>query len=319
MVHLSPSSLLERARTPGGRKLVRYSLVSVVSVVVSQIILFIAQFQWSARTSNIIAVCLSAVPSYQLNRAWAWGKTGRSHLMKEIVPFWGMALLGLILSTWSADWAESHAASFTSSHLGQKLVVNVAALAAFGVLWIAKFVILNKVLFAHPDPAHPAPPPEPEPVVLSWPAATVTGRFAVALLVLLALGPACVKVDTADPPATSTPGPTIVVAGDPVPVAQMTDALANLCTARDEAADRPQAAEARFFDRSHTTLHLIARAVEDVDRPLAARLLEAKQKVEADFSGLASGDRVADDLGPLVAVTADALDRLAVPLPPCAK
>ena len=118
MVHLSPSSLLERARTPGGRKLVRYSLVSVISVVVSQIVLFLAQFAWSARTSNIVAVCLSAVPSYQLNRAWAWGKTGRSHLMKEIVPFWGMCLLGLILSTWSVDYAESHAASITSSHAG---------------------------------------------------------------------------------------------------------------------------------------------------------------------------------------------------------
>ena len=110
-----------------------------------------------------------------------------------------------------------------------------------------------------------------------------------------------------------------MVAGDPVPVARLTDALANLCTARDEAPDRPQAAEARFFDRSHATLHLIARALEDVDRPLAARLLEAKQKVEADFSGLASGDRVADDLGRLVEVTGAGLDRLAVPVPPCAK
>jgi putative flippase GtrA len=158
MVQFSPSSLLERARTPGGRKLVRYSLVSVVSVAVSQVVLFVAQFAWSARTSNIVAVCVSAVPSYQLNRAWAWGKTGRSHLMKEIVPFWGMALLGLVLSTWSAGFAESHAASVTSSALGQKLVVNLAALAAFGVLWIAKFVILNRVLFAHPG--HPAAPPE---------------------------------------------------------------------------------------------------------------------------------------------------------------
>jgi putative flippase GtrA len=156
MVHLSPSSLLERARTPGGRKLVRYSLVSVISVIVSQIILFFAQFAWSPRTSNIVAVCLSAVPSYQLNRAWAWGKTGRSHLMKEIVPFWGMCLLGLILSTWSVGYAESHVASITSSHLGQKLVVNAAALAAFGVLWIAKFMILNRVLFAHtPEPSLP--------------------------------------------------------------------------------------------------------------------------------------------------------------------
>ena len=159
MVHLSPSSLLERARTPGGRKLVRYSLVSVVSVIVSQVILFVAQFAWSARTSNIVAVCLSAIPSYQLNRAWAWGKTGRSHLMKEIVPFWGMCLLGLILSTWSADFAESHAASITASDLGQKLVVNAAALAAFGVLWVGKFVVLNRVLFA--PPGHPARPPEP--------------------------------------------------------------------------------------------------------------------------------------------------------------
>ncbi len=119
--------------------------------------------------------------------------------------------------------------------------------------------------------------------------------------------------------STDTTGATIVVAGDAVPVAQMTDALANLCLARDDAADRQQAAEARFFDRSHATLHVVAAALEDVDRPLAGRLLEAKQKVEADFSGLASGARVRDDLGALVAVTGDGLDRLAVPRPPCAK
>jgi len=40
---------------------------------------------------------------------------------------------------------------------------------------------------------------------------------------------------------------------------------------------------------------------------------------EADFSGLASGDRVADDLGRLVEATRAALDRLAVPIPPCAQ
>ncbi len=122
-----------------------------------------------------------------------------------------------------------------------------------------------------------------------------------------------------DDPAPQSTGSTIVVAGDPVPAGRLTDALENLCTARGEAPERPRAAEARFFDRSHETLHVVARALEDVDRPLAGRLLEAKQKVEADFSGLASGDRVADDLGRLVEVTALALDRLAVPIPPCAK
>jgi putative flippase GtrA len=150
MVDLAPRSLLARARTPGGKKMIRYSLVSVVSVIVSQIVLFAAQSFWSARTSNIVAVCVSAIPSYYLNRAWAWGKTGKSHLMKEIVPFWSLAFVGLVFSTWAADFAESNAHHLTSSDLGTKLVVNGAALAAFGVLWIGKFVIFNKLMFAHP-------------------------------------------------------------------------------------------------------------------------------------------------------------------------
>lgn len=158
MVDLSPRALLERSRTPEGRKMVRYSMVSVISVVVSQVVLFVAQSFWSARTSNIVAVCVSAVPSYYLNRVWAWGKTGRSHVMKEIVPFWSLALLGLVFSTWAADFAETQAHHLTTSDLGVKLVVNFAALAAFGVLWIGKFIIFNRVLFAHnpqPEPSLP--------------------------------------------------------------------------------------------------------------------------------------------------------------------
>jgi len=157
MVDLAPRSLLARARTPGGKKMIRYSLVSVVSVIVSQVVLFAAQSFWSARTSNIVAVCVSAVPSYYLNRAWAWGKTGKSHLMKEIVPFWGLALLGLIFSTWAADYAETFAHSHSVSDLGARLIVNGAALAAFGVLWVGKFFIFNKLMFAHPaEPSVPA-------------------------------------------------------------------------------------------------------------------------------------------------------------------
>lgn len=159
MVDLSPRSMLDRSRTPGGKKMIRYSLVSVISVMVSQVVLFVAQSFWSARTSNIVAVCVSAVPSYYLNRAWAWGKTGKSHLMKEIVPFWSLAMLGLVFSTWAADYAESNAHQVTSSDLVARLIVNGAALAAFGILWVGKFFIFNKVLFARapePEPSLPA-------------------------------------------------------------------------------------------------------------------------------------------------------------------
>ena len=137
--------------------MVRYTAVSVVSVCVQQAVLFVALFFWAARTSNIVAVCVSAVPSYYLNRVWAWGKTGKSHLMKEVVPFWVMALAGLVLSTWAADFAESHAHQITTSHLGMKLVVMAATVGAFGILWVGKFVVFNKVLFVnHPADLPPA-------------------------------------------------------------------------------------------------------------------------------------------------------------------
>ena len=152
-------TVMDWTRTPEGRKLVRYSMVSVISVIVSQILLLFAfgLLHWSARSSNIFAVCLSAVPSYYLNRRWAWGKTSRSHLLKEVVPFWGMALLGLIFSTWAADYAESNAHQLTTSDLGARLIVNLAALAAFGILWVGKFFIFNRLMFAHqPEPSLPA-------------------------------------------------------------------------------------------------------------------------------------------------------------------
>ena len=141
---LSTEALLARARSPQGVKAIRYTLTSVISVVISQTILAFcfSVLAWSARDANITAVAISAVPSYVLNRRWAWGKRGKSHLWKEVVPFWVLAFLGLAFSTWAADWAE------TAFHRNA-IAVNLAALGAFGVLWIAKFVIFNEILFKH--------------------------------------------------------------------------------------------------------------------------------------------------------------------------
>ncbi len=155
---LSPKGLLTWARAPEGKKFIRYSMVSVVSVIVYEILLFVTLglLHWkTARSANIFAVGVSAIPSYYLNRVWAWGKSGRSHFMKEVVPFWGMALLGLIFSTWATDFAKTMADEVTEIHLLRTFIVMMAGLAAFGVLWVAKFVVLNKVLFAHKPEALP--------------------------------------------------------------------------------------------------------------------------------------------------------------------
>lgn len=153
--NLVPQPILKRLdNSETALKAFKYTVVSAVSVVISQVILFLAfgVFHiWSATTSNFVAVAVSAVPSYYMNRAWAWGKTGHSHLFKEIIPFWGLAFLGLILSLWAVSAAEHFALIHHFAHLEVAVTVNVASIGAFGVLWIGKFIIFNKVIFAKKD------------------------------------------------------------------------------------------------------------------------------------------------------------------------
>jgi len=143
--------LRARALTGDGLRLVKYTLVSVVSVAVTQVVLLFCYVLvgWSGSTSNIAAVLVGAIPSYVLNRYWAWQKRGRNHLLKEVVPYWALAFLGLVASTVAVDVADDR--------WGTALAVNAASLFAFGALWLGKFVIFNKVLFVHhPEDLPPA-------------------------------------------------------------------------------------------------------------------------------------------------------------------
>lgn len=127
----------------------RYSMVSVINVVVGQALLFVLVrlFTWSTDWStgvawtvaNIVAVSLGALPAYYLNRIWVWGKRGRSHLTREILPFWGFAFAGLVLST----AAVNIAANLTDV----KIVANLANITAFGLLWVVKFFVLDSMVF----------------------------------------------------------------------------------------------------------------------------------------------------------------------------
>ena len=146
--------------SPTGRKLLRYSMASVVAVIVSVICLavFNGLIGLSAWISGTLATAIGAVPSYEMNRKWAWGKSGKSHLMKEVVPFWALAFLGWGLSTISVFVMEGYAKHHQFSHLQRTASVELVYIGAFGVLWVGKFMIFNKVLFVHGH--HEIPPAE---------------------------------------------------------------------------------------------------------------------------------------------------------------
>src|SRR5438045_3067267 len=100
---LSPAALRDLARSPEGKKMIRYTMVSVICVMVNEVVLAFTfgGLHWAARWANVTACAVATIPSYELNRKWAWGKYGKSHLWKEVVPFWTLAFIGLAFSTWA--------------------------------------------------------------------------------------------------------------------------------------------------------------------------------------------------------------------------
>jgi len=125
-----------------GAKLIRFGAVSAFNVVFGQVLLFSAQVAMglSPVSANVFSVSLGAIPAYILSRYWVWNKRGKHRIMREVVPFWTLALLGFILSTgavWLVDttWDPS------------PVLINLTNLVAFGVVWAAKFVVLDRVLF----------------------------------------------------------------------------------------------------------------------------------------------------------------------------
>ncbi len=132
-----------------------------------------------------------------------------------------------------------------------------------------------------------------------------------ALVVALALfGAACGGDD--DPPTS------VKVGDEDVPATRLAEALQGVCLARTQAAAADvEAARQTFFDRSHDTLHVLALALEAVDRAKAGELLLAKQLVESDLESNPVRTSLAQDLGRLGEVTRSGLARLEISTAPC--
>jgi putative flippase GtrA len=115
----------------------RYVLVSVVNVLVGGGLLVVLQHWMNPVEANVTAVAISAVPAYYMNRAWVWGKRGKSHWRKEVLPFWVFTVAGLVLSTIAIHFAQDHTSS--------KLAILFVQLCSFGVLWVVRFFVLDKL------------------------------------------------------------------------------------------------------------------------------------------------------------------------------
>jgi len=153
-VDLTPSALLAHAKTDAGKRALRYVATSGFGVVSTQILLFLFLhvFEWGSVESNFTAVTIISVPAFLLNKYWVWGKRGRAHLRREVLPFWLFTVAGWVISTLAVivvvrATKDPNVASLKD---GNKLAVQAANIAGFGVLWVLKYLFLDKLMFG-PD------------------------------------------------------------------------------------------------------------------------------------------------------------------------
>jgi putative flippase GtrA len=140
------------AHLPIWRRFSRYTIGSAICFGVSEAT-FVALFQsqlLGAKGASIVASIVGIVPGYALNRTWTWGRRERSSFWREVVPYWGTALSSTAI-------AAVVIGAVNGAMLGEprstRTIINAAAyMLTYGVLFILKFVIFHRWLFA-PLPA----------------------------------------------------------------------------------------------------------------------------------------------------------------------
>ena len=149
----SPQGALASIKNKGPR----YMAVTVVNVIVGQGVLLLLHsiLHWNQVEANAASVLISAVPAYYLSRAWVWGKSGKSHFKKEVLPFWIFVAIGFVFSTAMVALAaritgtnNMAAADMTTV---QKLLPNIVNMASFGALWVIRFFLMEKLFQQNPE------------------------------------------------------------------------------------------------------------------------------------------------------------------------
>jgi putative flippase GtrA len=153
-VNLTPSALLAHSRTDAGKRAIRYVATSGFGVVSTQILLFVFLhgIEMAPVAANLTAVSLVSIPAFMLNKYWVWGKRGRAHMRREVIPFWLFTVAGWLLSTLAVVLVVNLTKDPTVPDLaeGNKYAVQAANIAGFGILWVLKYLFLDKIMFG-PD------------------------------------------------------------------------------------------------------------------------------------------------------------------------
>lgn len=120
----------------------RFAAVSLASLVTGHLLLYGIHVWMGVAPvpSNLSSTTINTALVFYANRRWVWNVTSAVEFRREVVPFVSLAVLGLAVST-VLVWA-------TAALVGEGLWVNLANLVGFGLVWLSRFFLLDRWVYA---------------------------------------------------------------------------------------------------------------------------------------------------------------------------
>lgn len=131
------------------RKLSRYTAGSIIAGICSEVTFLVLYGTGlgGPRVASVVAFLAGAIPNYFLNRRWTWQRRGRAGLVRELLPYAAVILISVTVASAVTSFADRTVDALTSSRPLQVALVTISFAATYGVLFICKFVIFDR-LFA---------------------------------------------------------------------------------------------------------------------------------------------------------------------------
>ena len=140
-------------RSPRVAHLARYAVGSLTASVVSFIVLTSLSWRHTVppAVGTVIAFVAGALVNFAVFRFWAWRHTlvrEAGALGRDFLKFSAVALAAFFIALGATTFAGSYADRAGFSSAQRTLLIDAAYFGSFAVMFVLKFVILNRFVFA---------------------------------------------------------------------------------------------------------------------------------------------------------------------------
>ncbi len=128
-------------------KLSRYAGGSVVATVCSQLtfLLLYGPLGVAAGITSVVAWFAGAIPNYWLNRRWAWQRTGRPSLRRELLPYAGIILGTLLLAVVATEVVDQVLRETDVAAATRVTLVSGTYFTVYVVMFGVRFFLLDRL------------------------------------------------------------------------------------------------------------------------------------------------------------------------------